>query len=135
MSSHELDPRLDALAPLAPLVELLADRIVDKWLERTDSRMIPQGVSPLGPRKHRDAVKRRVRNNEGGAAITERGRKFLLTREALAEELRGRGKPEPPPEPPPSPPTPSPSTQSPDAAAYARDLITRMQGLRVPKKA
>ncbi len=128
---------IDPLAPFEPLLDSLAERIVDKWLEKTDLRMVPQSVSPLGPRKHRDAVKRRLRNNEGGAQIDQRGRRFLLTREAIAEEMkRSRSKPaDPEATPGPSPASPPmPPTQSPDVAAYARDLLTRVQSLRVPKK-
>lgn len=47
--------------------------------------MIPQTGSELGARRHREAVKRRVASGEGGAAIV--GRRFLLSPEALREEL------------------------------------------------
>lgn len=78
----------DPLAAFAPLLDALADRVVDKWLTATSTRMVAQAGSPLGPRRHRAAVKRRIDNGEGGAAITDRGRRFMLTHEALREELR-----------------------------------------------
>lgn len=58
--------------------------------------MLPQRKSPLGSRKHREAVKRRVADAESqgispielGAAID--GETFYLTEEAMAEELGER---------------------------------------------
>jgi hypothetical protein len=58
--------------------------------------MLPQRKSPLGSRKHREAVKRRVAEAESqgispielGAAID--GETFYLTEEAMAEELGER---------------------------------------------
>jgi hypothetical protein len=82
-----MDAPSDPLAVFAPLLDALADRFIDRWLAATNSRMVAQTGSPLGPRRHRAAVKRRVANNEGGAAIADRGRRFMLTHEALREEL------------------------------------------------
>jgi hypothetical protein len=136
---------VDPLAPFGPLLDSLAERIVDKWLEKTGLRMVPQSVSPLGPRKHREAVRRRVQNNEGGAFIDANGRKYLLTREALAEELRLRQTPKPSaaasaaptsgdPTTPAAATSAAPGGSDPDAAAYARDLLMRVQSMRTPKK-
>jgi hypothetical protein len=65
------------------LIEAIAER-VERRLARS-SRMQAQKGSPLGPRTHRAAVNRRLRSGEGGAAIV--GEKFLLTQDALQEEL------------------------------------------------
>lgn len=77
------------------------DAIADAVEARLCQRMVAQRGSPLGARTHRKAVERRVEQNEGGAAIAGNGRKFLLSRAALQEELdratresvsrRGRG--------------------------------------------
>jgi hypothetical protein len=78
--------------------EAFADMVAEKVearLQQAQGKMIPQGQSDLGPRKHREAVKRRLANREGGAGITKNGRQFLLTREALQEEL-ARGAERPP---------------------------------------
>jgi hypothetical protein len=87
----------DPLEALSPLLDALADRIVDRWLASTATRMVAQTGSPLGSRKHRDAVKRRMQSGEGGASIV--GRRHYLTHEALQQELgmaprppRGGGK-------------------------------------------
>jgi hypothetical protein len=88
-------PPPDPLASFGPLLDALADRIVDRWLASTSSRMVAQAGSPLGTRVHRNAVKRRLANGEGGAAITDRGRRFMLTHEALQEELGLRPPPSP----------------------------------------
>lgn len=77
---------LDPLAPFAGLIEAVAQRVAARVLGALDSGMIDQASSPLGSRRHRAAVDRRVANGEGGAF--KRGRKCLLTREALTEELR-----------------------------------------------
>jgi hypothetical protein len=51
----------------------------------TDGEMIPQGRSPLGPRRHAEAVKRRLAAGQPGAAHV--GRKYLLSPDALNEEM------------------------------------------------
>jgi hypothetical protein len=119
----------DPLAPFAPLLDALADRIVDRWLASTRTRMVAQTGSPLGPRKHIAAVKRRLRNGEGGAVHMEAQKRFLLTHDALQEELGlrpngGEAATVTPPEPSP------PDT---DASAYARELLAKLQGLNQPK--
>ena len=119
------DPSLDPLAAFAPLLDALADRVVDRWLASTSTRMVAQTGSPLGPRRHRSAVKRRIENGEGGAAIV--GKRHYLTHAALQEELGMR--PPPAPEPEPSDPDPS-SPPDTDAAAFARELIGKLHAVR-----
>jgi hypothetical protein len=80
------------LQAFEPYIEALAERLAER-LERRRSRMVNQHDSELGPRRHRDAVKRRMANDEGGAGHS--GRNYWLTREAIREELAskpGRGK-------------------------------------------
>lgn len=88
------------------LVEFARDEALTRKLERVvraelrgvDPRWIEQAFSPLGPRKHIAAVRRRIAEAEAqgkqpaenGAAIY--GRRYLLTPESIAEEL-GRAKP------------------------------------------
>jgi len=68
------------------LIEAIAER-VERRLSRS-SRMQAQKGSPLGPRTHRAAVNRRLTTGEGGAAIV--GGKFLLTQDALQQELAAK---------------------------------------------
>lgn len=72
-----------ALLSLEPLLDDLADRVAARIL-KAQTRMISQAKSELGPRKHREAVRRRIDEGLDGAAIV--GRRFLLTPEALREE-------------------------------------------------
>ena len=74
--------------PFAPLIDAIAEAVVAK-LASTTHRMVSQHGSPLGPRIHRKAVKRRLERGLPGAAISPDGRRFMLTHEALAEELAG----------------------------------------------
>lgn len=60
-------------------------RFVADELRATDTTIVTQHESPLGPRGHRAAVKRRVAEGTGDAWI--RKRKYLMTRAALLEEL------------------------------------------------
>jgi predicted transcriptional regulator len=76
------------LQAIEPYLDALADRIAER-MNRSRERMINQHDSELGPRRHRDAVKRRLANAEGGAGHA--GRNYLLTKEAIREELAGRG--------------------------------------------
>jgi len=77
------------LQAIEPYLDALADRIAER-MNRSRERMINQHDSELGPRRHRDAVKRRLANAEGGAGHA--GRNYLLTKEAIREELAGRGR-------------------------------------------
>lgn len=71
-----------------------------------DSGWLPQDLSPLGPRRHVEACRRRVADQEcrGGpvdAAIV--GRRFMLTVDAVCDEYFGSPKIAPaPPLPPPA---------------------------------
>jgi hypothetical protein len=47
--------------------------------------LVDQRRTPLGPRRHADAVKRRLARGEPGASKV--GRRYLLTPDALQEEL------------------------------------------------
>lgn len=72
------------LQAFEPYLDAIADKLADR-LEARRGRMVNQAESELGRRKHREAVTRRIANGEGGAGIS--GRNFLLTREAIREEL------------------------------------------------
>lgn len=76
-------------------IDAIAEAVSQRMMKGRE-RMISQTHSELGPRRHRAAVKRRLANGEGGAGID--GRKYLLTPEALHEELTrsGRGSDPPP---------------------------------------
>jgi hypothetical protein len=90
-------PNDGVLQAFEPYIEALAERLAER-LERRRARMINQHESELGPRRHREAVKRRLDNGEGGAGRA--GRNYLLTVEAIREELArkgGRGKAPPVP--------------------------------------
>jgi hypothetical protein len=81
-------------------LEAFLDEIADRLAARVVSRlregepgMVDQSASPLGGRRHCAAAKRRMARGEPGAAKV--GRRYLLSPEALSEELgrvsRGSG--------------------------------------------
>lgn len=73
---------------LEAIVQSFADLLVPLVAARlasTTHRMVAQYGSPLGARRHRAAVKRRVERGEGGASVV--GRRYLLSHEAMAAEL------------------------------------------------
>jgi hypothetical protein len=107
----------DPLAAFAPLLDALADRVVDRWLASTSTRMVAQRGSPLGPRRHRAAVERRMKNGEGGAAIVGK-RHYYLTHQALQEELGVQ----PPPSD--SPHEPEPSSDDDSGGGPPRDRVS-----------
>lgn len=79
------DPRL------ALDLDAIADAIADRVVERLGGgAQIDQRGSPLGSRRHHEAVRRRLAAGKPGAAIV--GRRHLLTREALDEELTRAGR-------------------------------------------
>lgn len=85
-------PNSAVFGPFESYIDALADRLAER-LEQRRGRMINQHESELGPRRHREAVKRRLDNGEGGAGLA--GRNYLLTVAAVREELArkgGRGK-------------------------------------------
>jgi hypothetical protein len=74
-----------ALAEFARVLAPFVAREVVRELRAGSENMIAQAGSPLGPRRHAAAVRKRVANSQGGAVIA--GRRLLLSREALAEEM------------------------------------------------
>jgi len=66
------------------LAEAVAERVVKKLTAET-AAWTDQTRSPLGRKRHCLAVRRRVDQGEGGAAVV--GRKHLLSKDALASEL------------------------------------------------
>jgi hypothetical protein len=77
-------------------LETIIARAVRRALHAaTDGEMIPQGRSPLGPRRHCEAVKRRLAAGQPGAAKV--GRRYLLSEAALEEELQRSGARQTPP--------------------------------------
>ncbi len=75
---------------LRPLAREFVRLIVGEL--RSGELQAQQG-SPLGARRHRAAVQRRIKAGLGGAYVV--GRELLLTREALLEELRTMTGPKP----------------------------------------
>lgn len=87
--------RADTLADYASdeaIVRKL-ERVLRGELRGLDPRWVGQEFSPLGPRRHIAAVRRRIADAEAlgkapgevGAAVV--ARRYLLTQESLAEEL------------------------------------------------
>lgn len=74
-------------AVIPGLIDALAEAIVTKLRSASDDGWVAQEESRLGRNKHCAAVRRRVAAGDIRAAMAN-GR-FLLTREALNEELRG----------------------------------------------
>jgi hypothetical protein len=67
-------------------LEDIISRAVRKALSTAaEDGMRPQTGSPLGPRRHCAAVKRRLATGQPGAVRA--GRRYLLSEAALAEEL------------------------------------------------
>lgn len=81
------DDLLDVIAELELRRAQLHVQLMREALHEGDPDLIGQNSrkSELGRRNHIDAVRRRVEAHEPGAFI--RGRRFLLTPEAHAEEL------------------------------------------------
>lgn len=78
----------------------LLARLVKRELDGDDPSLIDQSMTELGRNNHIRAVRRRMRDKLPGAF--KRGRRYLLTQEAYAEELGGPGPsvanvPDPPP--------------------------------------
>jgi hypothetical protein len=73
-------------------------RLVADEIRGRDVSLVSQATSPLGSRKHCAAVRRRITEHDAGerpiSGASINGRRFLLTQEALAEELgTERGQP------------------------------------------
>jgi hypothetical protein len=85
-------------SPLDALLDEFATRVAAHVIRQlrgpASADMVAQAASPLGSRRHCRAVRRRIEAGKGGAAIV--GRRFLLSAEALREELarcRGEARP------------------------------------------
>lgn len=76
-------------AALRILVDVVADA-VERRLSDGCGQWVDQQSSPLGARRHCAAVRRRVADGSGGAAVI--GRRHLLTPDALAMELAAPSK-------------------------------------------
>lgn len=73
-----------ALVFLEELADLVADRVVVR-LTAGQPGWVDQHGSPLGPKRHRAAVRRRVGQGQCAASIVRR--RFPPSPEALADEL------------------------------------------------
>lgn len=83
-------------ADLSGVLETIADLVAAKvvrLLRDGDVGMVDQHGSPLGNRRHISAVRRRLASGEGGAAKV--GRRYLLSTEALSNELTAKSKSKP----------------------------------------
>lgn len=87
------EPTPSLLAALETLADLLADRVAKRLLTSEQDGWVDQSASPLGPRRHRKAVTARVAAGAPGAAKV--GRRHLLSKDALSEELSAIGKRKP----------------------------------------
>jgi hypothetical protein len=86
MNPNEPPDLLDAV--LRRFAEILGPEIA-KALRGVSDEWIPQDGSPLGNRRHCTAVRRRVAKGDLGAVVD--GKRFLLSRGALQEEMRALG--------------------------------------------
>lgn len=78
------------LALLDPYLDEIADRLAAK-LRGADGNMVDQSRSALGPRRHIEAVKRRMAAGDlANAQRSPNGRKYLLSLGAYREELQKR---------------------------------------------
>ncbi len=76
-------PDIDAVC--GAFADLIASLVVQKLQTGALAGYVDQAVSPLGPRRHRAAVLRRIAAGQPGAAKI--GRRHLLSRDALEAEL------------------------------------------------
>lgn len=78
---------MSALVVVSPEdLEAMIARALRRALDDgSEAGLVSQSTSPLGSRRHCNAVKRRLANGLPGAAKV--GRKYLLTQGALADEL------------------------------------------------
>jgi hypothetical protein len=74
----------DIESALTTLADLVADRVVAR-MSAGQPGWIDQNASPLGPKRHCAAVRRRVAKGLPGAATV--GRRHLVSPESLSEEL------------------------------------------------
>jgi hypothetical protein len=73
-------------APVAAALHALAEAVAQLDNDTDGHAWIDQASSPLGPRRHCAAVRRRIGQGMDGAAIVG-GRRHLLSGEALADEM------------------------------------------------
>jgi hypothetical protein len=74
---------------LDELLDDLADRVAARL--RAPDQLVDQKGSPLGAKRHCAAVRRLMAEGDPGASRV--GRRYLLSREALAAELARLGRP------------------------------------------
>lgn len=82
------------MSEFADFLDVIAERVAERIISRLrdgEPGMQHQHASPLGPRRHCAAVRRRLTKGEAGASIV--GRKHLLSPAALAEELQRTRRP------------------------------------------
>lgn len=72
------------LTAIKPFARLVARELLEE-LRGYDTSWVEQSASELGPKKHCAAVRRRIAERKPGARIN--GRRFLLSQEAMVEEL------------------------------------------------
>ena len=75
----------DLSAALDVLARAVARHVVAELRSGETGDFVDQHRSPLGSRRHVAATRRRIAHGESGAAQV--GRRFLLSREAVTEEL------------------------------------------------
>jgi hypothetical protein len=84
-AAEESSPASQIGHALEHALEHAIERVLRRVLHEQDPDWIPQGKSPLGPKRHCAAVRRRIAERKPGARIV--ARRFLLSQEAMAEEL------------------------------------------------
>jgi hypothetical protein len=116
------------------ILDAIADRLAVRLAAHSQDLISQRDRRGLGPRRHREAVKRRRENGEGGAYIN--GRDYLLTPAALLEELE-RCAPQVPPD---NDNQPSPGggprvkkARSAELEALKRETVAELRTLRQEK--
>jgi len=84
-AAEEASPASQIGHALEHAIERVLRRVVREELRGQDPDWIAQAESPLGPKRHCAAVRRRIAERKPGARIV--ARRFLLSQEAMAEEL------------------------------------------------
>ena len=80
-------------ALLDGLLDLIAERVVERLRAGNRDGLVAQDESPLGARRHCGAVRKLVAKGVPGAAIV--GRRYLLSREHVDQELAALSKKKP----------------------------------------
>jgi hypothetical protein len=110
---------------LGKFAGLLAKELA-RELRAANDDWVSQVGSPLGSRKHCAAVRRRLERGEPGASNPD-NRRFLLSREALLEEMQALGVPKPPVK---AEPAPAPGGFEKVEETSVRDRLLRKLGRR-----